>query len=189
MRHIAGSSKQDVIIGSDKDRNRGCKKKDKDHIVFLCELCEAQAAQGRYVVHELTSEASSRMKCVVKILAMPGTRAAIADSCTFGLAACDDEGPGFVQHERANDDPTRDKPGCGCPSKCTGTHRHARLTLTTQPREGEQNRVIGSPGRSSNGGTSEGGSAGVGDALKTKERWKMCTGYAGWCMKTTKARD
>ena len=42
MRHIIGSSEPDVIIGSDKDRNRGCKKKDKDHIEFLCELYEAQ---------------------------------------------------------------------------------------------------------------------------------------------------
>ena len=32
MRHITGSSEPDVIIGSDKDRNRGCKKKDKDHV-------------------------------------------------------------------------------------------------------------------------------------------------------------
>ena len=80
-RHIIGSSEPDVIIASDKDRNRGCKRNDKDHIEFLCELYEAQAAQGRYFVHELTSEASSRMKCVVKIMAMPGTRAAVADLC------------------------------------------------------------------------------------------------------------
>ena len=39
MRHIIGSSEPDVIIVSDRDRNRGCKKKDKDHIEFLCELC------------------------------------------------------------------------------------------------------------------------------------------------------
>ena len=38
MRHIIGSSEPEVIIGSDRDRNRGCKKKDKDHIDFLCEL-------------------------------------------------------------------------------------------------------------------------------------------------------
>ena len=37
-RHIIGSSEPDVTIGSDKVRNRGCKKKDKDHIEFLCEL-------------------------------------------------------------------------------------------------------------------------------------------------------
>ena len=70
MRHIIGSSESDVLLGSDKDRNRGCKK-DKDHLEFLCELYEAQAAQGRYFVHELTSEASSRVKCMVKIMAMP----------------------------------------------------------------------------------------------------------------------
>ena len=50
MRHITGSSEPDVIIGSNKDPNRGCKKKDKDNIEFLCELYEAQAAQGRCFV-------------------------------------------------------------------------------------------------------------------------------------------
>ena len=39
MRHIIGSSEPDVIIGSDKDLNRGCKKKDMYGIEFLCELC------------------------------------------------------------------------------------------------------------------------------------------------------
>ena len=38
MRHIIGSSEPDVIIGSDKDRNRGCKKKDKD-ISNFCANC------------------------------------------------------------------------------------------------------------------------------------------------------
>ena len=68
MRHIIGSSELDVIIGSDKERNRRCKKKDRDHLEFLCELHETQAVQGRCFVHELTSEASSRMKCVGKIM-------------------------------------------------------------------------------------------------------------------------
>ena len=36
------------------------------------------------------------MKCVVKIMAMPGTRAAVVDLRMFGLLACDDGGPGFV---------------------------------------------------------------------------------------------
>ena len=47
MRHIVGSSEPDVIIGSNKDQNRTCKKKDKDHMEFLCELYEAQAVCGR----------------------------------------------------------------------------------------------------------------------------------------------
>ena len=32
MRHIIGSSEPDDIIGFDRDQNRGCRKKDKDHI-------------------------------------------------------------------------------------------------------------------------------------------------------------
>ena len=38
MRHIIESNKPDVITGSEKDQNWGCKKKDKDHMEFLCEL-------------------------------------------------------------------------------------------------------------------------------------------------------
>ena len=36
------------------------------------------------------------MKCMAKVVAMPGTRTAVADLCMFGLAACDERGPGFV---------------------------------------------------------------------------------------------
>ena len=126
MRHIIGSSEPDVIIGSDKDRNRGCKEKDKDHIEFLCELYEAQVAQGRYLVHELTSEASSRMQCTVKIMAMPGTTAAVADLCMFGLVACDNGGPGFVNASVRTVTNAR-QVGVRLQSKCTGTHRHAQV--------------------------------------------------------------
>ena len=59
VRHIIGSSEPDVIIGSDRDQNRRCRKKDKDHVAFLCELYEAQVARGRYFVQELTSEVNS----------------------------------------------------------------------------------------------------------------------------------
>ena len=62
MRHIIGSSEPDVIIGSDKERNRGCEKKDKEHIEFLWELYEAQAVQGRYFVHEFRSELESEVR-------------------------------------------------------------------------------------------------------------------------------
>ena len=55
MRHTIGSSEPDVIIGSDRDRNWECRKKDKDHMEFLCELYEAQVARGRHSLHELTS--------------------------------------------------------------------------------------------------------------------------------------
>ena len=43
MRHIVGSSELDVVVGSDKEQNTGCKKKDR----------------GRFFVHELTSEVNS----------------------------------------------------------------------------------------------------------------------------------
>ena len=112
-------------LGSDKDRNRGCLKKDKDHIEFLCEQNEAQAAQGRYFVHELTSGASSRMKFIEKIMAMPGTKAAVEDLCMFGLAACDDGGPGFVNASVRTITNAR-QVGVRLQSKCNGTHRHAR---------------------------------------------------------------
>ena len=121
MRQIIGSSEPDVIIGSDKDQNRRCKKKDKDHMEFLCELYEARAARGRYFVHELTSEVNSRMK----IMAMPGTRTAVADLC-MSRAACDDGGPGFVNANVRTITNAR-QVGVRLRSKCTGTHRHAQV--------------------------------------------------------------
>ena len=51
MRQIIESSEPDVIVGSDRDQNRGCTKKEKDHMEFLCELYEAKVARGRYFVH------------------------------------------------------------------------------------------------------------------------------------------
>ena len=74
MRHIIGGSEFDVIIGSGKDQDRGCEREDKDHMEFLCELYEAQVACGRCFVHDQTSEVNSRIRCVTRIMAMPGTR-------------------------------------------------------------------------------------------------------------------
>ena len=88
-------------------------------------MYEAQAAEGRYFVHELTSEASSRMTCV-KIMVMPGTRAAVVDLCMFGLAACDDGGQGFVNASVPTITNAR-QVGVRLQSKCTGTDRHARV--------------------------------------------------------------
>ena len=91
--HPESESQKKIAMDTEQDPS---KKKDKDHIEFLCELYEAQAAQGRYFVHELASEVNSIMRCMAKIMAMPGTRAAAADLCMFGLAACDEGGPGLV---------------------------------------------------------------------------------------------
>ena len=87
MRHVTGSSEPDVIIGSAKDQNGGCRRKDNDHMEFLCELYEAQAACSRFFVHEQTSEVTSRMRCVMWIMAMLGTRTLVADFRMFGLSS------------------------------------------------------------------------------------------------------
>ena len=77
--------------------------KDKDHMKFLCEMYESQAARGRYFVHELTSEVNSRKRCMAKVMAMPVTRTAVADLCMFGLAACDERRTRNCQRKRTHD--------------------------------------------------------------------------------------
>ena len=67
------------------------------------------------------------MKGVVQIMAMPGTRAAVADLCMFGLAACDDGGPGFVNNASVRTITNARQIKVRLQSKCTGTHRHARV--------------------------------------------------------------
>ena len=86
-----GSNASDVIVCSDTERNGGCKKKDCYHVEFLRELHEAQVARGRYFVHELTSQANSRMKCVMMIMAMPGasTAAGCKYKCTGAEWTCE----------------------------------------------------------------------------------------------------
>ena len=123
MRHIIGSSEPDGIIGSDK---RSAQVMQEDHMEFPCELYEAQTACGRYIVQKLTSEVNSRMVCVTKIMAMRGTRTPVADLCMFGLAACDEGGPGFV-NASVRTITTARRVGLRIQGKCTGTHRHARV--------------------------------------------------------------
>ena len=60
----------------------------------------------------------------MKFVAMPGTRAATADLCVFGLAACDDGGPGFV-NARVRTITNARPVGVRLRSKCTSTHRRA----------------------------------------------------------------
>ena len=56
--------------------------------------------------------------------AMPGTRAAVAGLCMFGLAACDDGGPGFVNASVRTITNAR-QVGVRLRSKFTGTHQPA----------------------------------------------------------------
>ena len=137
LRHITSCTEPDVIIRSDKDRNRECRKKDKDHIEFLCELYEAHTGCARSFVHELTSEVNSRMKCVAKIMALPKTRAAVADLCMLGLAACDEKGPRFVNVIVRTVTNAR-RVGVRLQSKCASTHRHARVDCDAPTEKGDK---------------------------------------------------
>ena len=169
MRHITESSEPDDIIGSDKDQNRRCRKKDKGHIDFLCELYEAQVARGRYFVHELTSEVNSRIQSVKKIMATPGTRTTVADLCMFGFAACDEGGPGFVKASVRTVTNAR-RVAVRLRSKCTSTHRHAQINENNAIEKGEQTRTSS---RWRNGGKFERGPGRAGDA-RTEEDNRRC---------------
>ena len=70
-------------------------------------------------------------------MAMPGTRAAIADLCMFGLAVCDDGGPGFVNASVRMTTNGR-QVGVRLQSKCNGTHRHARVNADNTTEKGER---------------------------------------------------
>ena len=65
------------------------------------------------------------MKCVAKIMAMPGTRTSLADLCMFGLAACDERGPRFVNVSVRTITNAR-RTGLCLQNKCASTHRHDR---------------------------------------------------------------
>ena len=88
-------------------------------------------------MHELTSEVNSRMKCVTKIMAMPGTRTAVADLCMFGLATCDEREPWFVNVNVRTITNAR-RVGVRLQSKCASTHRHARVDCDNPTVKGEQ---------------------------------------------------
>ena len=75
---------------------------------------------------ELASEVNSRMRCMAKVMAMPGTRTAVADLCMFGSAACDEEGPGFVNVSVRTITNAR-RVRVQLESKCRSMHRHAQV--------------------------------------------------------------
>ena len=166
MRHIIGVVSQMPSFGLTKIRTGRCKKKDKDHMEFQCELYEAQAACGRYFVHELTSEVNSRMKCVT-IMAMSGTRTTIAELCMHVMK--EDQDLSTRAYGRS---PTRAKLECGCKVNSQARIDTLVLVRTAQARNGT-NRNMGTSSCLSNGGTVERGQAGVEDA-GTEEEGKGC---------------
>ena len=79
-------------------------------------------------MHELTPDVNTGMKCVAKIMAMPGTRTAVADLCMFGWLR-DEGGPGFVNAS------VRDVSRCGCEVNARARIDTLRPTRTTQSRD------------------------------------------------------
>ena len=74
---------------------------------------------------------------MAKIIAMPRTRTAVVDLCMFGLAACDERGPGFVNVSvRTITNATR--VGVRLQSKCASMRRHARVDCDNPTEKGEQ---------------------------------------------------
>ena len=104
---------------------------------FLSELYEAQVARGRYFVHELTSEVNSIMRRMAKVMAAPGTRTAVADLRMFGLAACDEGGPGFVKVSVRTITNAR-RVGLRLQSICQSMHRHAQVNADKTFEKGER---------------------------------------------------
>ena len=125
MRRVVGRSAPDVIIGSAKDQNGACKKKNKDHVEFQSEWYEVQMARGRYIVSELTSEANTRMNWIA------------ADLCVFGLTGCDDGGAGFVNVGSRAVTNAR-QVGMRMQRKCASTHQHVRVDARSTSRETEE---------------------------------------------------
>ena len=151
MRYVVGRS-EPHIIGSDKDRNRGCRKKDKDHKEFLCELCEAEVARGRHFVHELTSEVNFRTKCMTKIMAIPGKNDS-GGSVHVGRRTRIRQSERTDGHQRET-------------SLHEDVHRHAstRSCRREQHSRGRgTDRNLGTPSFPSNGGAAEREPAGAGD--------------------------
>ena len=118
-------------LGMTQIRTGGCRKKDDDHLEFLCELCEVQVARCRYFVHELTSEVNSRMEWVAKIIAMLGTKTKVAGLCMFRRTR-------ICSTQVFGRSPTRDKLACGCEVNAQARIDTFVLTRATQSRKGNK---------------------------------------------------
>ena len=62
----------------------------------------------------------------------------------FGLAACDERGPGFCQRKRTDFTDARHV-GMRMQSKSTGTHRHARVDADNTCETTERPETLGTP--------------------------------------------
>ena len=97
------------------------------HMRFCCELYEEQHRRGAFFLHEHPAGAESwKMRCMLKVMAMKGVEAVVADQCCFGLTSVDKDGPGLVKK------PTRFVTNCirirkALDRRCGGGHRHVHL--------------------------------------------------------------
>ena len=73
---------------------------------------------------------------MAKVMAISGTRTAVPDLCMFGLAACDEGGPGFANVSVQTITNAR-RVGVRLQSKCGSMHRHAQVNAanTIETRE------------------------------------------------------
>ena len=113
-------------LGLTKNQSRGWRRKHKDHTKFLRDLFEAQVSCGRYFVHEYRSQVHSRLRCVTRIMVTPQTRTYVSNVCMVGLVAGDEGGSGFVNASVRMVSNAR-QVGMRMPTRCAGTHRHARV--------------------------------------------------------------
>ena len=74
---------------------------------------------------------------MAKVMATPGTRTAVADLCMFGLAACDEGGPGFVNVSVRTITNAR-RVGLRLQSKCRSMHRHAQVNADNTFEKGNE---------------------------------------------------
>ena len=116
MRHFVGSSELDVIIVSDQDQNRGCKKNDKNHLKFLCKLCEASRRRA------VASSCMSRHQEYIRECVCDADHGHARN--TSGLAACDGGGPGFVNASGADGHQCTTSWKSGCKENA-----HARISM------------------------------------------------------------
>ena len=122
MRHIVGSSEPDVIIGSLTKIRTGVQKEGQgSHGIPVRTV---RSASGARSLLRARADVRSELENEVREKDM-------ADLSMFGLVACDEGGPGFVNASVRTITNAR-QVRMRMQSKCSGTHRHAVLTRTTQ---------------------------------------------------------
>ena len=73
----------------------------KKHVAFICQVYQYQIDNGRWLLHEHPSTATSwRESCVLKIMKAEGVSTTIADQCMFGLRTWDARGKQAIAKQK-----------------------------------------------------------------------------------------